>query len=114
MLAHDLGHIRHSLLDLDKRFLAVLFFVQLNDFGRAHALVQRSSEDRDDTREPRGDVGNEGKGEGVCGGRDEGRKMSGGFTLVNVVSKRVRTDAALEVLSRLLSNINATPNNNKR
>lgn len=40
--------------------------------------------------------------------------MSGGFTLVNVVCKRVRTDAALEVLSRLLSNINATTNNNKR
>lgn len=33
---------------------------------------------------------------------------------MNVVSKRVRTDAALEVLSRLLSNINVTPNNNKR
>lgn len=35
--------------------------------------------------------------------------MSGGFTLVNVVSKRVRTDAALEVLSRLLRILTQRP-----
>lgn len=94
--------VRDTPLDLHQGLVGVLFLVQLPDSVGSHRLLQGRRENRDDTREPRSDVGHKGELERrVKRLGEELRKSVGRFSFVDVVSQCVGSDSALQVLRAL-------------
>lgn len=100
VLALGVTHVHHSLLHQTQSLILVFLSVELADLAGAERLVQRGVEDRDDAREPRGDIGDEGQLE-WCRGRGQGGQVEGRFALVDVVGEGVGADTRPEVFGAL-------------
>lgn len=99
VLASNVTDVGHALDDLDETLAGVLVLVEAGNVRGAHRLGEGRVQDRNDAREPGGDVGDERELE--LGVAKELAEVVGGLTLVDVVGERVGADRAGEVLLRL-------------